>query len=222
MPPVTTPFSATAFLQGVSPCPSTITAANSALAAALETAKAEAAAAEERVRVVALAWEHERATSDALARQVAEAERFLHASTGERVASSQQSPSTAPLLGAGHPGGTDDPMVAYLHLQAAGVPHIKTLVTVVFDSNPTSYARWRDQLLLVLRRYALDSHVISDTPARARDPVWRRRDCIVMSWISGTISLDLQDIVRTPDPTARVMWLSLETQFLGNAQTRAL
>jgi hypothetical protein len=43
-----------------------------------------------------------------------------------------------------------------------------------------------------------------------------------MSWISGTISLDLQDIVRTPDPTARVMWFSLETRFLGNAQTRAL
>jgi hypothetical protein len=43
-----------------------------------------------------------------------------------------------------------------------------------------------------------------------------------MSWISGTISLDLQDIMRTPDPTARVMWLALETQFLGNTQTRAL
>jgi hypothetical protein len=34
--------------------------------------------------------------------------------------------------------------------------------------------------------------------------------------------LDLQDIVRILDPTARVMWLSLETQFLRNAQTRAL
>jgi hypothetical protein len=43
-----------------------------------------------------------------------------------------------------------------------------------------------------------------------------------MSWISRTIFLDLQDIVRTPDPTARVMWLSLETQFLSNAQTCAL
>jgi hypothetical protein len=101
-------------------------------------------------------------------------------------------------------------MVAYLHLQDAGVPRIKTLVTVVLDSNSTSYARWRDQLL-VLRRYALDGHVLTDTPARARDPAWRRHDCIVMSWISRTISLDLQDIVRTPDPTARVMWLSLET-----------
>jgi hypothetical protein len=43
-----------------------------------------------------------------------------------------------------------------------------------------------------------------------------------MSWISGTISLDLQDIVRTQDPTAHGVWLSLETQFLRNAQTRAL
>jgi hypothetical protein len=119
-------------------------------------------------------------------------ERFLHASTGERVASPQQPPPTALLQpGAGPPGGTDDPIVAYLHLQAARVPHIKTLVTFVLDSNSTSYARWRDQLLLVLRCYALDDHVLSDTPARARDPTWRRRDCIVMSWISGTISLDL-------------------------------
>jgi hypothetical protein len=46
----------------------------------------------------------------------------------------------------------DDPMVTYLHFQAVEVPHIKTLVTVVLDSNSTSYARWRDQLLLVLRR----------------------------------------------------------------------
>jgi hypothetical protein len=131
----------------MSPRPSTVTAADSALDMALEHAKTAAAAAEERVRVAALAWEHERTTADALAHQVAEAERFLHASTGERVASSQQPPPTAPLQpGAGPPGGRDDPMVTYLHLQAVGVPHIKTLVTVILDSNSTSYARWRDQL----------------------------------------------------------------------------
>jgi hypothetical protein len=59
------------------------------------------------MRVAALAWEHERTTADALARQVAEAERFLHTSMGERIASS---PPTAPLQpGVGPPGGTDDP-----------------------------------------------------------------------------------------------------------------
>jgi hypothetical protein len=145
------------------PRPTSTAAADSAIAAALESAKTASATAEERVRVAALAWEHERTTADALALQVAEAERFLHASTRERIASSQQPPPTAPLQpGVGPPGGTDDPMVTYLHLQAAGVPHIKNLVTVVLDSNSTSYARWRDQLLLVLRRYALDGHVLSD------------------------------------------------------------
>jgi hypothetical protein len=146
VPPASGPFSATAFLRGLSPRPSTAAAADSALAVALENAKTAAAAAE-RVRVAALAWKHERTADDALARRVAEAERFLHASTGERVASSQQPSPMVPLQpGAGPPGGTDDPMVAYLHLQAAGVPHIKTLVIVVLDSNSTSYARWRDQL----------------------------------------------------------------------------
>jgi hypothetical protein len=187
-------------------------AADSALAVALENAKTAAATTEERVRVAALAWEHECTTANALARQIAEAERFLHTSTRERVASSQRPPPTVPLQpGAGPPGGTDDPMVAYLHVQAAAVPHIKNLVVVVLDSTSTFCARWRDQILLVLRRYALDNHVLSDTPARAHDPAWTRRDNIAMSWISGTLSLDLQDIVRTPDPTTHVMWLSLET-----------
>jgi hypothetical protein len=34
--------------------------------------------------------------------------------------------------------------------------------------------------------------------------------------------MDLQDIVQTTDPTVRVMRLALKTQFLGNAETRAL
>jgi hypothetical protein len=221
VPPATGPPFATAFLRGLSSRPTSVAATDSALAAALERAKTEATAAEEPVRVAALAWEHERTTADAFARRVAEAERFLHAFTGEHVAS-QQPPPTAPLQLGDSPGGTDDPMVAYLHLQAAAVPHIKNLVTIVLNSTSTSYARWRDQILLVLRRYALDGHVLSDTPARAHDPAWRRHDIIVMSWISRTISLDLQDIVQTPDPTARVMCRSLEIQFLRNAQTRAL
>lgn len=59
-------------------------------------------------------------------------------------------------------------------------------------------------------------------PLRHSNPAWRRRDNIAMSWIFGTTSLDLQDIVRTPDATAREVWLALETQLLGNTKTRAL
>jgi hypothetical protein len=97
MPPATTPFSAAAFLCGM---PST--AADSALAAALATAKTMAAAAQERVCVAHLAREHERTTTNALARWVVETEHLLHAFEGEHVTSSQQVlPTTLPRLSAG-------------------------------------------------------------------------------------------------------------------------
>ena len=40
--------------------------------------------------------------------------------------------------------------------------------------------------------------------------VWLRLDSVALSWIFGTISLDLQDIVRTHGDTARQAWLALE------------
>ena len=71
-------------------------------------------------------------------------------------------------------------MVAQLHLQAAGVQNIKALVYVLLDPTSSSYGRWRDQVLLVLRRYALDDHVVLDTPVEARDVVWLRLDNVAI------------------------------------------
>jgi hypothetical protein len=181
------------------------------------------ATAQERVRVVTLAWERERTATDALARRVAEEEHFLHAFEVEHIASpSHQAPPTALVQQSAEPQlGHVDPMVAYLHLQAAWVLHIKNLVTIVLDSTSISYACWRDQVLLALRRYTLDDDVLSDTPVEARDLAWQRHDSIAMSWIFGTISLDVHDIVRTPGGTTCEAWLALESQFLSNAQTHA-
>jgi hypothetical protein len=73
-------------------------------------------------------------------------------------------------------------MVFYLHLQAAGVPHIKNLVSVVLDSTSTSYAHWRDQVLLALRRYALNDDILSNTLIEARDLAWMhpRQHCHIL------------------------------------------
>jgi hypothetical protein len=112
MPPTGTPFSATTFRRGLVPHPTTVSAADITLVAALAAAKTEAATAKERVRVAALAWEHERTTTDALALQVAEAERFLHASEGEHGAFSQQaSPTALPRPSARPPSSMVHPMV---------------------------------------------------------------------------------------------------------------
>jgi hypothetical protein len=47
-------------------------------------------------------------------------------------------------------------------------------------------------------------------------------DEVVLSWIHGTLTAELQDIVRVPDDTAHRIWGALEDQFLGHRQTRIL
>jgi len=50
-------------------------------------------------------------------------------------------------------------------------------------------------------------------------------DCVVLSWLYGTLSNDLVDIVLSKRPhgsIARTTWLAIEAQFLGNKEARAL
>jgi hypothetical protein len=55
-------------------------------------------------------------------------------------------------------------MASHLHAHATAVPHISTHVKIILEpiSSTTIYARWPDLLLLTLRRYTLDNHVLSD------------------------------------------------------------
>ncbi|XP_066344097.1 uncharacterized protein [Miscanthus floridulus] len=196
--------------------------ASSALAAALVAARAAAADSQARVRAAALALERERDAADALARQIAEAEQLLVLPTSYDTAATS-SGST------GHRASHTtviwhdpaDPHVAQLHYQAGGVQNIRLLVPVVLEPESPSYARWRDLVLLTLRRYALNDHVLVDASVAVQTSSWLRLDSVVLSWIIGTISLDLHDLVRN-SADARRAWLALEGQFLGNAEARAL
>jgi transposase InsO family protein/uncharacterized membrane protein YgcG len=114
-----------------------------------------------------------------------------------------------------------DPLVAQLHLQAGSIQNICLMVPVVLEPESPSYARWRDLLLLTLHRYALDDQVLCDPTGVAPTATWVRLDSIVLSWIVGTVSIDLHSLLRNI-PHARVAWLAIEGQFLGNAEARAL
>jgi hypothetical protein len=50
---------------------------------------------------------------------------------------------------------------------------------------------------------------------------WVRLDSIVLTWIVGTISVDLHSLLWNI-PHARAAWLAIEGQFLGSAEARAL
>ena len=108
-----------------------------------------------------------------------------------------------------------------LHAQAVSVQNIRALVPLQLDVTSTFYARWRESFLLTLGRYSLERHVLSDI-AVPTSADWVRMDCVVRTWLLGTISDDLADTVSERHATARDIWLAIESQFLGNQETRAL
>jgi hypothetical protein len=94
------------------------------------------------------------------------------------------------------------------------------VVTIVLKLSSPDYKRWCDIVLLTLHRYAINDHVLSDVI----DPsiYWARLDSIVVTWILGTLSPELHEIVRESTRTARHAWLMIEAQFLDNSESHVL
>jgi hypothetical protein len=102
----------------------------------------------------------------------------------------------------------------------AALTSIRATVTDVLAPYSTQYPWWRDQVLQTLRCYALADHVLSTVAEPMED--WLLLDDVMLSWIHGTLTVELQDIVRVSDDTTHRIWGALEAQFLGNRQTRIL
>lgn len=54
----------------------------------------------------------------------------------------------------------DIAVIAHLHTQTTMIQDIRALVTIVLDLSTTKYPTWCDMVLLALRRYALDDHIL--------------------------------------------------------------
>jgi hypothetical protein len=72
----------------------------------------------------------------------------------------------------------------------------------------------------MLRRYALDDHVIFDVVDSS--VYWARLDNIMVTWIIGTFSPELHEIIQEPTETIRHAWLAIKAQFLDNSKSRVL
>jgi hypothetical protein len=103
----------------------------------------------------------------------------------------------------------EETVVAGLHLQATAVLNVRSLVNIVLDFSSTTYASWRDLMMIVLERYALLDHVDSDVAA-STDLGWRRMDSVVLNWINNSITPELRQVVRERGATARHLWLAIE------------
>jgi hypothetical protein len=111
-------------------------------------------------------------------------------------------------------------IIAMLHVQAVSVLNIKALIPVVLDNLLPNYNRWKTLFLNTLSKYKLIDHVINDVSAAiAIDLHWHRMDCIVRSWLYGTIVTDHIEIATTAAPTACSLWCGLEDQFISHKET---
>jgi hypothetical protein len=194
--------------------PSALPNTNSPLVGTLATIQAAVTASWECERAASLALERECALGAALTTQMATTQRLL----GRPPAAHAEPPVTPedPLAS-----DLDADLIAALHAQAAGLHNIRALVSVVLDPASSHYLRWQGHVLLTLRRFVLDDHVLVDhdaPPPRS----WCLMDNVVLSWLHDTTTVELQDIIRDQVDTARQAWLALEYQFLGNSDVRAL
>jgi hypothetical protein len=94
------------------------------------------------------------------------------------------------------------------------------VVTIILEPSSPDYKRWCDLVLLTLHRYALNDHVLFDVV----DPsaCCARLDNTMVTWILGTLSPELYEIVWEPTETACQAWLTIEAQFLGNTESHVL
>jgi hypothetical protein len=135
--------------------PSTLPTIDFPLVDTLATIQAAVTASREREGTASLALERERALGIALITQMATTQRLL-----DRPLAAPAEPSEDPLAS-----DLDVDLITALHAQAAGLHNIRGLVSVVLDPTSSHYPRWRGQVLLTLRRFVLDDHVLVDHDA---------------------------------------------------------
>jgi hypothetical protein len=76
---------------------------------------------------------------------------------------------------------SDTTLAMHLHTQATGIQKIRSVVTIILEHMSPHYKWWCDLMLLMLHRYTLDDHILSNIV----DPstYWARLDNIMVTWI---------------------------------------
>jgi hypothetical protein len=85
---------------------------------------------------------------------------------------------------------------------AINVASVKTHVPVVLDLKASNFSKWRMLVVVLLGKYELTDHVTIDTPVAARTAEWNRQDFVVRSWLYGSISEEILDIIMAEQQTA--------------------
>ncbi|XP_073357472.1 uncharacterized protein [Aegilops tauschii subsp. strangulata] len=105
---------------------------------------------------------------------------------------------------------------------AVNVASVRTHVPVTLDLHASNFTKWRMLVRVLLGKYDLLSHVNDVTAEADRTPDWTREDYIVRSWLYGSISDEILDIIMAEDQTAQEAWTLISNLFLDYQLTRAV
>nr|BAK00361.1 predicted protein [Hordeum vulgare subsp. vulgare] len=105
---------------------------------------------------------------------------------------------------------------------AVQVASVRTHVPVTLDLHTSNFTKWRMLVRVLLGKYDLLPHVNTVTAEADRTPDWTREDYVVRSWLYGSISDEILDIIMAEDQTAQEAWTLITNLFLDNQMTRAV
>ncbi len=121
-----------------------------ALVAAVAAARKTLDEARAHERAAALTWEKEKIIARHLEQQLAVA---------QGITIPQDDDDNRSIDAGSNP---DAALTMHLHAQAVDLQNIRSVVTIVLEPSSPDYKRWRDLVLLMLHRYALNDHVLFD------------------------------------------------------------
>ena len=105
--------------------------------------------------------------------------------------------------------------------QAINVAIIKTHIPITLDLQSSNYSKWRTLFLGTLGKYGLTHHVDGTDP-KHDDSERIQQDFIVLSWLYGSISMEIFDIVMQGDATTYAIWTNIENMYRDNKKSRAI
>jgi hypothetical protein len=139
------------------------------------------------------------------------------ASTGAPSSLAATVPSAPTLIGDTSSTPSSVPMSQAIHNV-----NIKSLVPYTLDLQSYNYTKWRTMFEMILGRFNLLPHVESYATFPS-DLEWTKENLLVGNWLYSTISEDMMDMcLQLKSPTARQIWVHLDSLFTGNKSSRVV
>ena len=99
---------------------------------------------------------------------------------------------------------------------------VHAYVPMKLDFRADNFSKWKACFEALCGTFGVLSHIDGTAPPDPLTPAWRQEDCCVRSWIYGTISDAVHDLIMTEDPTAHKHWTAITARFEANKAPRAI